>query len=591
MAVEANGMARRPGDGAQPGERADERIGAAALRAAEERPALFCALLFVLALALFLPGQASLPVTDRDEARFAQASKQMLESGDFVDIRFQTEARHNKPAGAYWVQAAAAALRGGPDAPISAYRLPSLIAAAGAVALTFWAARPLIGAGGGALAALFLATCVLLNAEARLAKTDALLLCSIVAAMGALARVQFPPPAAPGARPFAWVWPFWAAVGVGVLIKGPIILIPVVGATGALALARRSWAPVSALRILPGLAIVALIAGPWLVAITLKSGFGFWEASVGRDLLAKAAGGRESHGAPPGYHTLVAFVAFWPWMALAPFVAVWAWGKRRTPEAAFLLGWLGLVWLVFEATPTKLPHYPLPGYPALAMLLAWGLLERWRLFGGVEGAGEAPVAPSRPARIAAVAVWALPAAALAGVATLAPAILTGTPSLPAAALGAASAAAAFFAGRALLRWRLGSFAAAAAAASALGATAVIAFALPAATPAFPAPRVAEATARLVCPQGPVAITGYREPSVVFHLGTNTLMTDGAGAAEALRFGAAGAAWVGARERAAFDAAMPDAAPLGSVEGINVSNGRKVDLALFAAPGRAGPCGG
>lgn len=67
------------------------------------------AALLALCLILFLPGQISLQPMDRDEPRFAQASKQMLESGDLVDIRFQGEARHKKPVGIYWAQAAAVA--------------------------------------------------------------------------------------------------------------------------------------------------------------------------------------------------------------------------------------------------------------------------------------------------------------------------------------------------------------------------------------------------------------------------------------------------------------------------------------------------
>ena len=73
------------------------------------------AALAALCLALFLPGFFTLPPTDRDEARFAQATRQMLESGDFVDIRFQDEARHKKPVGIHWMQSATVALaaRGG----------------------------------------------------------------------------------------------------------------------------------------------------------------------------------------------------------------------------------------------------------------------------------------------------------------------------------------------------------------------------------------------------------------------------------------------------------------------------------------------
>ena len=63
------------------------------------------AVVVLLAVALlgFLPGFSSIPPVDRDEARFAQATKQMVESGDYVDIRFQDEVRYKKPVGVYWV--------------------------------------------------------------------------------------------------------------------------------------------------------------------------------------------------------------------------------------------------------------------------------------------------------------------------------------------------------------------------------------------------------------------------------------------------------------------------------------------------------
>ncbi|MGO9543748.1 MAG: ArnT family glycosyltransferase, partial [Rhodomicrobium sp.] len=80
---------------------------AALLRGLAFRPYAATLALIVLCGALYLPGIASLPPTDRDEARFAQASKQMLETGNYVDIRFQTEARYKKPIGIYWLQSAA----------------------------------------------------------------------------------------------------------------------------------------------------------------------------------------------------------------------------------------------------------------------------------------------------------------------------------------------------------------------------------------------------------------------------------------------------------------------------------------------------
>src|SRR5258707_15864810 len=77
------------------------------------------AVLTVVSLASFLPGLFQIPPVDRDEPRFAQATKQMIETGDYVDIRFQDETRYKKPAGIYWLQATAAEISestGGPPA-------------------------------------------------------------------------------------------------------------------------------------------------------------------------------------------------------------------------------------------------------------------------------------------------------------------------------------------------------------------------------------------------------------------------------------------------------------------------------------------
>ena len=205
-------------------------------------------LLVVVALAAFLPGFFALPPIDRDEARFAQATKQMIESGDYVDIRFQDEVRYKKPVGIYWLQAAAvntASALGVPQArtTIWLYRIPSLLGAIGAVLLTYWTALAFVSRRAALLAGMMLATSILLGAEARLAKTDAMLLATVVAAMGALARVYLGErgqhPAVTG-----WTLPaiFWSALAAGMLIKGPLILAFVVITAGTLSVFDRSCA-------------------------------------------------------------------------------------------------------------------------------------------------------------------------------------------------------------------------------------------------------------------------------------------------------------------------------------------------------------
>jgi 4-amino-4-deoxy-L-arabinose transferase-like glycosyltransferase len=538
------------------------------------RPGRGAAILLVAALLAFAPGQLALPPSDRDEARFAQASRQMLETGDFLDIRFQDDVRYKKPVGVYWLQALAAAPFGGADAPISAFRLPSFLGAAAAVALTAWAVAPLLGWPAAALAGAFMGLGVLLHVEARIAKTDAMLLVAVLAAMGALARIRFAEGSARLAVPL-----LWTAVGAGVLLKGPIILLPVFGCLAWLCVAERSAAPLRATRPLTGLAIALAVAAPWLIAITVKSGGAFWAESVGADLLGKAvAAQKPPHAAPPGLHLAAFWVAAWPWAVVVPFAVAWAWPRRREPWARFLAGWVVPAWLVFEITPTKLPHYVLPTYPALAALAAFALVS-WRDW----------AAPAW-ARGAAFAVWAAPALALVLAALAGTPVIEGRVEPLALALALPGAVLLGGAGVALWTWRLPAFLGRAGAGALLCYAAMFAATLPSLGTGFIAPRLAAAAGAHRCgATGPVALTGYREPSAVFLLGTDTLLTTGEGAAAALRDGAAALAFVDIRDRAAFAAAGGPAEPLTVVAGFNYSNGRRVELALFAPEGRSPGC--
>src|ERR1700746_3509929 len=160
-------------DGLRPGMR---DFGARMLAAATASHARVIGFLLAMSLVWFLPGFFNTAPIDRDEARFAQATKQMIESGDYVDIRFQDEVRYKKPVGIYWLQAAAVRLGqalGVPDAltTIWLYRIPSLIGAVGAVLMTYWTALALGSRRTAYLAGVMLACSILLGVEARLAKT------------------------------------------------------------------------------------------------------------------------------------------------------------------------------------------------------------------------------------------------------------------------------------------------------------------------------------------------------------------------------------------------------------------------------------
>jgi 4-amino-4-deoxy-L-arabinose transferase-like glycosyltransferase len=534
-------------------------------------------LLTAFALVAFLPGFFQIPPVDRDEARFAQASKQMLESGQYVDIRFQKEVRYKKPVGIYWLQAAAVKAGealGVPQArtTIWLYRLPSLFGATGAVVLTYWAALGFVSRRTALVAALMMASSVLLGVEARLATTDAVLLFASAAAMGAMARIYLQQRRAPDSKP-AWREPaiLWTAAAAGVLIKGPLILMFIILTTLTLSALDRSVRWIKALRPLIGGAWMIVLVLPWFVAIAVKSGATFFTDAVGHDMLAKVASGQEAHGAPPGYYLLLFFITFWPGAVLASLAAPRVWQARREPGAQFLLAWLVPSWLVFEVVMTKLPHYVLPLYPAIAILIA-GILEhggliktRWLVRGTLGWFAF-------PSLIAIAIVCAF--------------IYFGRDlgliAWPFAAVAVVSGLFAWWlydvdgAERSLLRGMV---------ASLFVALTVYGVTFPSIPVLFPSALVADDVNASGCDSPHVAATGYyQEPSLIFLLGTDTRFTDGGGAAQFLQQGSCRFALIDARSERSFvqraDALGLRYALVERVEGFNISIGRPVALAIF-----------
>ena len=518
-------------------------------------------LLVLYCLLCWLPGFITLPPSDRDESRFAQATKQMLETGDFVRIREGEEARNKKPVGIYWLQAPFAALLG--RERIWAYRVPSLLGATGAVLLTHEAGLRLGSRRAALLAAAMLGASVLLAVEARTAKTDAVLLCATTAAMLVLARAYLDPGGV-GAGAAAG---FWLAVGAGVLVKGPITPMVAGLATGALVL-RDRWAGrgtrrgvgwLRALRPGWGVPLALLVVLPWFVAIGLATRGAFFADAVGGDLGAKLAGGSESHWGPPGLHALLVPLLLLPGSALVLPGIVAGWRARAQPAARVLLAWLVPAWLVFELVPTKLPHYPLPLYPALCLLGAG-----WAVDGGA--------APGWVARLG--RGLAVLAAVLLGAAALAlPVLLRSSPWLGVPA-GIAAA------GVAWLLWRRG--AAPALLAMPVLYASVFGLELPRLAPLWLSPR---AVAMAAGP-GPLGAVGDAEPSLRFLGGTDTrFLPGGVAGADALAAGEVGRVLVGDRDLEAFRAEAArlglDAREIGVIRGYNYSRGRWVTLTGFA----------
>lgn len=300
----------------------------------------------------------------------------MVQSGDYIDIQFQDGKRYKKPVGIYWLQSAAAhgvnTVTGGTDAPIWAYRIPSFVGGVLAVLFTFWIARAFVSAPIAGAAGLLMAGAILLNVEARIAKTDAFLLATILAAIGVLARAWIKSDAKISISYFAL---FWGAIGFGILLKGPIVLLIVGLATVSLSIVDRSVGLIGRLRPLFGVLLAALVAVPWFVAIGIKSEGAFFVEAGLVDFLAKVTNVKESHGGPPGIYAAVLIGTLWPvslfFLTSVPTII----RSRKEKLVIFCLCWLIPSWLVFELTSTKLPHYVLPLYPALAIVTSYVVMK------------------------------------------------------------------------------------------------------------------------------------------------------------------------------------------------------------------------
>lgn len=336
-------------------------------------PALALGLITLLAALLLIPGQAELPLTDRDEARYVQASKQMLETGDWIEPRNLDAPRWKKPVGIYWLQAGAAKITGfGADAPLWVYRLPSSLGVLAAAFLTVWAFRPVTGPGPAAVAGLVVATSVIPALEGHIAKTDAALLATVVLAQGALIRSLARVPEDGIGWPQAL---FWAALAVGSLIKGPIVLIVAGGTLLWLCAAELSIDALRRTKPWPGVLIYLALILPWSIAIGIATDWGFYAESVGRDLLGKVDGAAEGHVGPPGYYLMTVWLTFWPWAPLALLALPFAWAGRGREDIRLIAGWVLPTWAVFAFATTKLPHYTMPVLPAVGALVGLWLFS------------------------------------------------------------------------------------------------------------------------------------------------------------------------------------------------------------------------
>jgi 4-amino-4-deoxy-L-arabinose transferase-like glycosyltransferase len=376
-------------------------------------------ILIGLCLVVYFLGLAQVPLIDRDEPRFAQCSRQMLQSGDWVLPRYLDDIRLAKPPLIYWLQASSMAALG--ETPFAA-RLPSTIGMTATLLLVFFAVRRELSAEHAFWTVLVLGSSTLAVVAAKVCLTDAVLLLFITAGQLCIYRM--------------WTgrggWGTWAvfglAVGLQLLTKGPVglgvHLLTLLGwafltwslrwrkrgnaapadapadapAELPAATTRRSTASLVG-RVAMAIGIVLAVCLPWVVLveqrwkavpaaereklITRLEGRrdnkiidparfqkGYIETVLYYEVFERSKTGQEGHKGPPGFYALTIWGTYLPWSLVLPATLVTAWINRRQTYVRFALAAVVGPWLMFEAVQTKLPHYFLPCFVPLAILSA-----------------------------------------------------------------------------------------------------------------------------------------------------------------------------------------------------------------------------
>jgi 4-amino-4-deoxy-L-arabinose transferase-like glycosyltransferase len=311
-------------------------------------------------LGLFL-NLGGMPLFDVDEGAFGEATREMLERGDYVSTWLNGQPRYDKPILIYWLQAASVATFGLDE---FALRLPSALAASAWIAAICAFGRRHLDRDTGYAAAFIAASTAGVIVIGRGAIADALLNLFLALAMFDIVRYAFDPRPAWRRRAFLWI-------GLGLLTKGPVALL-VPGAASLLAFAlqgrMRDWW--RAVRDPIGWAILLAVASPWYLLAYGQRGGAFLAGFFMRHNVERFLSPLQGHGGGPLYYLPAILVLLLPYTGLFLRTLPGLGRMKATLLDSFLWSWFLFVFVFFSLAATKLPHYLLYGATPLFLLMA-----------------------------------------------------------------------------------------------------------------------------------------------------------------------------------------------------------------------------
>lgn len=337
------------------------------------------ALLIVVSLCIHWAGNANTPLWDRDEPRFATATREMLARGDWIVPTFNGELRPDKPILIYWLMGAAYHLLG--DNTFAA-RFVSGLAGTAAAVCVFLLGRSMFNRSVGLLAGWILALSPMAIVESKLATTDALLLFLLTVCLTCLWHVQekFEVARQTGGVGKTWLvaFGFWISLGLAILAKGPVALGVVAATILCFCLLRKETRWLQGLRFSWGIPVLLLITVPWCIAVQQETEGDFLRVALGHHVIKRSIQPLEGHRGIPGFYVLSLFGLMAPWAWMLPWSIGQHWERLRSDRrVAYLVSWAVGTLILFELVTTKLVHYYLPAYPAIALFLASAIYGRF----------------------------------------------------------------------------------------------------------------------------------------------------------------------------------------------------------------------
>ena len=306
-----------------------------------------------------------------DEGRYAEVAREMLVGRDWVTPHLDGFRFFDKPPLHYWASAAAYAVFG--IHPWSA-RLWCALTGLLAIFATGWAGRRLFGREVGGYAMVILGSSLVFFMAAHIDTLDVGVSAFLAIGLAFFLVDQFDPVASDRR-----VWmnlAMWASLALAILSKGLIGVVVPGMALAVFMLWQRDFRLLRRTSPWIGMIVIAVIAAPWFVMICRRHP-GFFDYFFIREHFTRFLTADDGRSKPLGFFIPVVVLGLLPWTPMLPWLpSEWKLPARSEPARRFLLVWVGVIFLFFSASHSKLTFYVLPLFPAAALLLAWSVARR-----------------------------------------------------------------------------------------------------------------------------------------------------------------------------------------------------------------------